>query len=156
MGTLRSFAGRCCRASSRRARTSPTLPQTPRRTRTPADTPPPLALYPYWVFSDPGILHRNSGTESRTRALVLAATLKRRDCLCMGGVLGPVSLGLDPLLTAASRGAAGKLDRVRAGPGSAHLPLPGASFARKSNLPSTARQCLIRTGVWAEMTTNPH
>ena len=81
----------------------------------PCGYPPPLALYPYWVFSDPGILHRNSGTKSRTRALVLAATLKRRDCLCMGGILGAVSLGRDPVAATRRRDAARRVDRPSSG-----------------------------------------
>ena len=67
-----------CRELFKRARTCPY----PRR-----------HLYPVGVFCHPGILHRNSCTKSRAIASALVVRLKRRDLSCIGGDLGPESLG---------------------------------------------------------------
>jgi hypothetical protein len=91
--------------------------------------PPPLTRYPVGVFSDPGILHRNSGTKSRALALAVVVTLKRRDLLCTGGILGPVSLGRGPLAATRSRDASRRGDR------------PSSS---RSDTPSSLARCHFR------------
>lgn len=119
----------------------------------PCGYPPPLALYPYWVFSHPGILHRNSGLESRTRALVLAATLKRRDCLFTGASLGACFLGSSPLTATRSRDAAKRVDRRSSRPSS----LARYRFRRHEVVwAKRPKHRLIHVGVWAEMPGSPH
>lgn len=55
--------------------------------------PPPSQQYPPGVFCHPGILHRNSSTESRAIASSLVAGLKHRDLSCQGDKMEPESLG---------------------------------------------------------------
>ena len=114
------------------------------------------ARYPTGVFLDPGILHRNSGTKSRTAALAVVATLERRDCLSLGDNLRAVSLGRTPwrrLETGMQEGRS--LDLTRSLENTVSPCQVPISPVRRS-LVKGVSPCLIHRGVCAEMIRSPH
>ena len=118
--------------------------------------PPPLPGYPMWVFVHQGTLHRNSGTKSRTTALAAVATLKRRDCLSMGAILEPVSLGQGLRWRLESGTRRGEWTEPQSVASVHSLPLSGADFSGARWPGETVEHRVIRIGVWAEVTRSAH